>query len=320
LTVACFLWENIITQHKLFNRLICNDESENKMWIKDLTDLYRIDCIVMSAYNLDVNNMMKCEHKFLIDELTKITNEDLEKWMNLLFLIFWTNQITICRSINKILYELLYEYSCVLLIEVHISTWSIIVWHKVKIQFNFLVICAQQLLHCDTDLKEAVLHFQCTWQQEKKYMNEFQNAKNQSYMIKDFVLLYNNRYKNDNITEWKLKFWWLDSYKIVKTNLKKSNYNIVKLNNTEKSETVLKSKLKLYFLRCNTMLHDYQQKINAQLDADSDFNIDFDNDYVQCDSFASLIDCWTHIIKDNTEYIDSDNSWHFSCRLLFAET
>jgi len=33
----------------------------------------------MSAYNLDVNNMMKCEHKFLIDELTKITNEDLEK-------------------------------------------------------------------------------------------------------------------------------------------------------------------------------------------------------------------------------------------------
>jgi len=82
------------------------------------------------------------------------------------------------------------------------------------------------------------------------------------------------------MTEWKLKFWWLDSYKIVKTNLKKSNYNIVKLIDTEKSETVLKSRLKLYFLKCNTMLHDYQQKINVQLDADSNFDTDFENDHV----------------------------------------
>jgi len=94
------------------------------------------------------------------------------------------------------------------------------------------------------------------------------------------MLLYNNRYKNNSTAEWKLKFWWLDSYKIVKTILKKSNYNIVKLNNTEKSETVLKSKLKLYFLKCNTMLHNYQQKIDTQLNADSDFNIDFENDHV----------------------------------------
>jgi len=62
--------------------------------------------------------------------------------------------------------------------------------------------------------------------------------------------------------------------------LKKSNYNIVKLNNTEKSETVLKLKLKLYFLRHNTMLHNYQQKIDTQLDVNSDSDTNFDNDYV----------------------------------------
>jgi len=54
----------------------------------------------------------------------------------------------------------------------------------------------------------------------------------------------------------------------------------MKLNNTKKSETVLKLRQKLYFLRHNTTLHNYQQKINTQLNADSNFTTDFDNDYV----------------------------------------
>ena len=54
----------------------------------------------------------------------------------------------------------------------------------------------------------------------------------------------------------------------------------MKLNDTEKSKTVSELKLKSYFLKCNTMLHNYQQKVDAQLKADFDFNIDFDNDHV----------------------------------------
>jgi len=56
------------------------------------------------------------------------------------------------------------------------------------------------------------------------------------------------------------------------------------------------------------MSHDYQQKIDTQLDADSDFNTDFDNDYVQCDSLTSLINHQTHVTEDNTEYTDINNS------------
>ncbi len=33
----------------------------------------------MSVYNLDANDMMKCEYKFLIDELAKMINRSLEK-------------------------------------------------------------------------------------------------------------------------------------------------------------------------------------------------------------------------------------------------
>jgi len=34
---------------------------------------------MMSVYNLDVNDMMKYKYKFLIDELTKMTNKNLKK-------------------------------------------------------------------------------------------------------------------------------------------------------------------------------------------------------------------------------------------------
>ncbi len=78
-TVSRFLWENIITRHDVFDKLICDEESENKMWVKMLTELYEIDWIVVSAYNSEANGMVKCEHKPLIDALSKMTTEGLDK-------------------------------------------------------------------------------------------------------------------------------------------------------------------------------------------------------------------------------------------------
>ena len=138
-------------------------------------------------------------------------------------------------------------------------------------------------------------------------MNKFWNMKNQDYIIEDLVLLYNSRYKNDNTAEWKLKFWWLDSYKIVKTNSRKSNYNIAELNSTEKSEMISELRLKSYLLRCNTTSFDYQQIIDKQLDTDSDFDTDFDDDHVQYDSLTSLIDHQSHTIEEENSYSDSNS-------------
>ncbi len=42
-TILRFLWEDIITRHDVFNKLICDRESENKMWVKMLMKLYEID-------------------------------------------------------------------------------------------------------------------------------------------------------------------------------------------------------------------------------------------------------------------------------------
>ena len=77
--ITKFLWKNIIIQHDVFNKLICNEESENKMWIKDLTDLYRIKCVMMLTYNFRTNEMIEHKHKSLINELLKMIDRDLEK-------------------------------------------------------------------------------------------------------------------------------------------------------------------------------------------------------------------------------------------------
>ena len=52
-------------------------------------------------------------------------------------------------------------------------------------------------------------------------MNNIQNIENQNYKIENLVLLYNSHYKNDNTADYKLKFWWLELYWMIKTSLKK---------------------------------------------------------------------------------------------------
>ncbi len=63
----------------MFDKLICDKEPENKMWVKMLVKLYEINQIVVSAYNPEANGMVKCEHKPLIDALSKMTAEGLSK-------------------------------------------------------------------------------------------------------------------------------------------------------------------------------------------------------------------------------------------------
>ena len=76
------------------------------------------------------------------------------------------------------------------------------------------------------------MHIKWIRQQDKNWTDSVQTVKNQSYKIEDLVLLYNSQYKKDNTADWKLNYWWLDLYKIVKTNSKKENYVLAELDET----------------------------------------------------------------------------------------
>ncbi len=80
---------------------------------------------------------------------------------------------------------------------------------------------------------------------------------NWDYKIEDIILLYNSWYKNDNTAVWKLEFWWLEPYKIIKVNSRKENYVLAELNGVKKADTVSEFRLKPYVLCHFTVNHEY---------------------------------------------------------------
>jgi hypothetical protein len=80
-TVAKFLWKNVICRHDILEKLIVNDESENKNAVIELTNRYEIKRVVVFEYHSQVNEIIEREHKSLIDSLLKIINEDLKNWV-----------------------------------------------------------------------------------------------------------------------------------------------------------------------------------------------------------------------------------------------
>jgi len=266
----------------VFDRLICDKESENKMWVKMLTKLYEIDWIVVSAYNSEANSMIKCEHKPLIDALSKMTAEGLDKWSDLLTLILWADQTTIKRSTDWTSYEILYKYACILTIKACISTWSTLTWKKVKMCSNLLMIWAEQLLYHDMNLEETAAWIQWMCQSSKEHINSARHAVNWDYKVEDMVLLYNSQYKNNNTAVQKLEFWWLRPYKIIKANSRKENYVLAKLNSVKKADTVSEFRLKPYALRHSIVNYEYNWHLDAYFESDSsDFNLNNDDAHEQ---------------------------------------
>ncbi len=142
-------------------------------------------------------------------------------------------------------------------------------------------------------------------QSNKEHMNGARYAVNWDYKIEDMVLLYNSQYKNNNTAVWKLEFWWLESYKIIKVNLRKENYVLAELNSVKKADTVSEFRLKPYVLCHLTINHEYNWHLDAYFKSDSsDFNLDNNDAHEQI--FTLLVKRWTQKADNNVIYANSN--------------
>ena len=65
----------MICRHKIFEKLIIDENFENKKKIKKLIIKFKIKRVIVFDYHSQINEMIERDHKFIINALIKITNE-----------------------------------------------------------------------------------------------------------------------------------------------------------------------------------------------------------------------------------------------------
>ena len=120
-TIAKFLWKNIICCFECFESIIMNKDFEIKIVTEKLLNRYRIQIKLTSTYHALINKMIKKEHRSLINVLSKLIENKIERWLQHFHAILWTDRIIVRDFINVISFRLLYEHDAVLLIEIKYS-------------------------------------------------------------------------------------------------------------------------------------------------------------------------------------------------------
>ena len=78
--IVKFIWQDVINRHECFDIVILNENLENKKIIKQLLQKYRIKIKIVSFYYSMINNIIKWNHQFIVDALSKLTNNKFEMW------------------------------------------------------------------------------------------------------------------------------------------------------------------------------------------------------------------------------------------------
>ena len=79
-TVTRFLWKNIICRFEYFESVVMNGDFENKTITEKLLNRYRIRIKLISTYHALINEMIKREHRPLINTLSKLIEDKIERW------------------------------------------------------------------------------------------------------------------------------------------------------------------------------------------------------------------------------------------------
>ena len=156
-TVAKFLWKNIICRFECFESIVMNEDLENKVVTEKLLNRYRIQIKLTSTYHASINEMIKKEHRSLINVLSKLTESKIERWSQHFHAMLWTDQIIIRDFTDVVSFRLLYKHDAILFIEIKYSIWHIMNWNKIRNTEDLLAMRVKQLKK-NEDFKKIALH------------------------------------------------------------------------------------------------------------------------------------------------------------------
>ena len=160
MSVARFLWEDVICRHGCFGRLIVDGGPENKDLVEELTVRYGIKRVQVSSYHPQANGMIERGHRPIVDALSKMTDGGLGNWVENLPAVLWADRSTVKSTTGLSPYYVTCGSEPVLPIELEVPTWRILPWSEVHTTAELLAMRARQLQRREEDLEEAVHHLQ----------------------------------------------------------------------------------------------------------------------------------------------------------------
>ena len=121
-SVAKFLWEDVVCRHGCFGRLVVDGGPENKGYVKAFTERYGIDRVQTSAYHAPANGMIERGHKPITDALAKMTDGGFGNWVRDLPAVLFAERTSVHRPTGKTPFWVVYGREAVLPIELKLIT------------------------------------------------------------------------------------------------------------------------------------------------------------------------------------------------------
>jgi hypothetical protein len=246
-----FFWEDVICRHDYFEKLIVNDESENKEIFDELVQRYRIKKMITSNYHFQINEMIKKDHRFLFDALFKMSDEELKNWIDNLHVVIWTDRFIVKFITDLISFYLQCDNESMLSIKLKISIWRILSWQKIHTIEDLLTMRARQLQRRNENMNEAKNLLKWMRKQKKEYFDSKHFATNKNINKNDLILLHDIQHENDWNINRKLKYKWRRSFRIKEIIQNKEIYLQQKLDEIDLIEIFVENKIKKFHQRQN---------------------------------------------------------------------
>jgi hypothetical protein len=246
-----FLWKDVICRHDCFEKLIVNDESENKEILDELVQRYRIKKMITSSYHSQINEMIERSHKSLFDALFKMSDEELKSWVNNLHVVLWADRFIVKFITDLISFYLQCVNESMLSIELKISIWRILFWQEIHTIENLLTMRARQLQRRNENMNETRNLLKRMRKQDKKYFDSKHFTTDKNINKNDLVLLHDTQHENDQSINRKLKYKWRKSFRIKEVIQNKEIYFLQKLDKTDLIEIFVENRIKKFHQRQN---------------------------------------------------------------------
>ena len=204
--IAKFLWEEVVSRHGCFGKLVVDGGPENKDYLESFIQRYGINRVQVSAYHPQANGMVERGHRSIVEALVRMTNGGITKWTRNLPSVLLAERTTVHNPTGKTPFGVIYGREAVLPVELEHPTWRVLKWSEIRDRADLLATRALQLQFREEEMREIALRKQSLRQEGKETFDSMRQIRKGEIKKGDVVLKHNPQVGIDRSRIRKLAF------------------------------------------------------------------------------------------------------------------